>query len=120
MSGATILRRRLLAMSRAFLIGASLIGVVACGNNPSVAVGARGGIGGLAGRGGAGAGGASGEAPSGAGGCGAGGAADHTGGAGEGGAQTVAEIDQALLDAPTTGGLDVPRAPPMSSYPACQ
>jgi hypothetical protein len=84
------------------------------GGSPSAHGGNGGGAAGVGGGGGAG-----GMGPDAGGGVG-GGDAGPTGGAIGIGGSTPQDINDALLNAPTTGGRVVTRTPPAMIYPACQ
>ena len=128
------MRRPFLTLSFALLAAAALAANLGCGSNfPGSGAAGRGGsgLGGAGGSGGAagsagstgsgGTGGNGGGGGAGTGGCAAGGGATTgPGAAGGGGALTPEQIDEALLNAPTTGGVLVTRAQPTSDYPACQ
>jgi molecular chaperone DnaK len=101
-------------LSAAFLLACVLTGAGpgcdSTGGTQTGAAGSAAGSGGAAGTGGAG-----GDS------LGTGGsAAGATGAAGAGGVQTPQQIHDALLNAPTFGGLDVTRMPPTITYPTCQ
>jgi len=120
MRDSAIVRRPLLILTFAFLVAGALAPDLGCGSNFS-GTGAAGRGGSGSGSGGSGgAGGAGGSA--GSGGSGGDGGAAGTGGcaAGAGGALAPEQTDEALLNAPTTGGILVTRAQPPSDYPACQ
>jgi hypothetical protein len=112
------MRDRLLKPMGVALLACALGAGGACGDAGAGGGGGRGG-GGAAGRGGAGAGGTtgSGGAIAGAGGVGA---TAGAGGAGGEDTRTPQQVHDDLLNAPTTGGIEVTRSAPAVTYPTCQ
>jgi len=104
------------ALATSFLLaGALLIGGGGC-DEKHMATGSAGVAGDSGGTGDAGAGGGAGTTSACASATGAGG----TGGEAPAPSGTPQEINDALLNAPTTGGIDVTRTAPTSMYPTCQ
>lgn len=115
-------RAQLLRHSLALMIAAVLFGSAGCGNNfqgnsGAAGHGGRGGAAGGTGGGGAGMAGAGVDG----GGAGVAGSAAATGGVmGTGGMLSPQQIHDALLNAPTNGGIEVQRTAPAVNYPACR
>ena len=113
------MRNYLMQLSFAVLLGGALPGSGGCGDNRQGAGtgGQSGGSGGSTGTAGAdGGGGGAGGAGVSACGTSTGGSAAGTGGGVE---QSPQQIHDALLNAPTVGGISVTRTPPTATYPTC-
>ena len=115
------MRRGLCAVALFAAVGGLLAGGGGCGSttmSSSGTAGSGGGSGGATGLAGTGGGGGS-EVSS----C-SGGSTGVTGAGGDvvgpTGTQTAQEVNDALLNAPTFGGLDVTRTSPTTTYPTCQ
>jgi hypothetical protein len=115
------MRAHWLQLSFVVLLGCALTAGGGCGDDHQRA--------GTGGQSGGGSGGSAGMAGGGGGGGGAGGSgasacatntASSAAGTGGGVEQLPQQIHDALLNAPTTGGIDVTRTPPTATYPTCQ